>query len=115
MFLACAFLFLWLPSSILASDVRTLSHWVERLEEVQQEWHELEAHAADLTAAYSRARRNRQPRGEARAALTQELAETRASLEALREAWPRLLEQARRDGVSPGVLASFEPPVAAPR
>jgi chromosome segregation ATPase len=83
--------------------------WAARLAEAKARLVAARGNVAESEAALSRARHRRQPRGEALDDLESALAEARDELAAASEELPELLEQARRDGVSPGVLREFEP------
>lgn len=89
--------------------------WVRALEENANRMLAAEGKVAALQRRVSEARRRHYPRGEALGALERELEDAREELEAARGERPRLLEDARRAGVSAGALRPFEPPPAAPR
>jgi len=81
--------------------------WEERLAEAAARIEAAEARLEKAEAAYSRARHDDHPRGEALEAIEREYAEAGRELEAARSALPELVEEARRAGVPPGVLRPY--------
>ncbi len=83
--------------------------WSVRLSEAQERQATAAAHVADAQQALGSARHRKRPRGASLAALEGELARAQRERAAADAELPELLEQARRAGVSPGVLRRFEP------
>jgi hypothetical protein len=82
--------------------------WEARLAEAHAALGGLRERAAASQRALSEARHRRHPRGEALSALEAAAAQARTALAAAEAEFPELLEQARREGVEPGVLRRFE-------
>jgi len=100
------------------ADERSLdleTYWHQRLARAAKRIEIAREKAADAEADYSRARHDRNPRGEALAAIQATHAASERELREAESALPRLVEQARRAGVTPGVLRDYwdrEPPEA---
>jgi len=91
------------------------TYWSQRLARAAKRIEIAREKAADAEADYSRARHDRNPRGEALAAIQATHAASERELREAESALPRLVEQARRAGVTPGVLRDYwdrEPPEA---
>ncbi len=82
--------------------------WAERLEQSHVALGEAETRFARAQAAYMDWRQRKRPRGDAKAELMTELEAARVALEREQSRFPELLEQARRAGVPPGVLRTYE-------
>ncbi len=85
------------------------SVWVQRLEAGRQRVEVARARVEQSDAAYGKGRQRNQ-RGERRSEAVSAREEAARELEAAEAAWPKLLEEARRAGVSPGALRPFESP-----
>lgn len=84
--------------------------WVGRLTEARATLRAARARHAEAEHAWRDARQRTYPRGEARAELRGELDAAEAALAEAEAAYPRVLEDARRAGVSAGALRPFETP-----
>jgi hypothetical protein len=91
------------PSEAPVDDVP----WEKRLSEAKQRIVDARVRVAKAEAAYSRARHDRHPRGEALDAIEQEWKDAQRDLREAEVALPELVEQARRAGVAPGVLGPY--------
>ena len=87
--------------------------WAERLAAAKAEVETLRKQVRAAGAAYTRARRDDHPRGEALQKLVEEWHEHRAAYREAKERLPELVEQARREGVYPVVLRPYEMPLDA--
>jgi hypothetical protein len=81
--------------------------WQQRLEQARQRIGQARERESAARAAYSRARHDRNPRGEGLAAIEEERRTAEAELREAEAALPQLVEQARREGVAPGVLEPY--------
>jgi hypothetical protein len=88
-------------------DASLLSYWQERLARAQQRIELARERADEAEAEYARARHDGYPRGEALSEIKERHHATQRELRMAEEALPRLVEQARRAGVPPGVLRDY--------
>jgi hypothetical protein len=82
--------------------------WVKQLDAAKARLVAARRQVAELEAARSRAITRNYPRGEARARILSDLDKAQKELDSAQQAFPDLLEQARRAGVPAGVLQSYE-------
>ena len=78
--------------------------WRQRLDQARQRIGLARERESAARAAYSRARHDRNPRGDALAAIEEERQAAERELRAAEAALPELVEQARREGAPPAVL-----------
>jgi len=83
------------------------AYWDQRLARARQRIEIARERMAKADAEYSRARHDQYPRGEALAEIEERHRAAERELRAAEAALPRLVEQARRAGVSPGVLREY--------
>jgi small-conductance mechanosensitive channel len=83
--------------------------WATRLSEAHARRDTARQRELEAVQALGSARHRRHPRGETLARLEGDLARARRERAQAEAELPELLEQARRDGVWPGVLRRFEP------
>lgn len=95
-----------------ANETETLEggekSWDERLRDAHDRIGRARLRAAKAEAAYSRARHDGHPRGEALAGIKEEWDAAAEELKTARAVFPELLEEARRAGVERGVLRRYE-------
>lgn len=105
-----------LPAAPMAAGVPELvigqehldAEWAERLDAARRELEEAEATYAAAQAVAAEAKRDNYPRGEARAATLKAVEDAEKALAEARASFPELLERARVEGVSPGILQRYE-------
>jgi len=83
------------------------AYWDRRLARARQRIEIAHERMAKAEAEYSRARHDQYPRGEALAEIEERHRAAVRELQAAETALPQLVEQARRAGVSPGVLREY--------
>lgn len=86
------------------------AYWSQRLSRARQRIELARERLAAAEAEYARARRDDYPRGDAFEAIEQRKAAAEREQRAAEDALPRLVEQARRAGVAPGVLRDYWDP-----
>jgi hypothetical protein len=82
--------------------------WIPTLEAGRDKLVAARARVVELEEAVGRSSHRRYPRGEKKAEWLAELAEAREALAEAEAEYPELLEEARRGGVPPGILADYE-------
>ncbi len=82
--------------------------WVQRLEDARERLKRARTAVEEGDAAYAKGRHRTRLRGEPREEIVAEREAAALELAAAEEAWPKLLEEARRAGLPPGVLRPFE-------
>lgn len=85
-----------------------LSRWVKQLDDAIQRLDTARRRIDQLENAKGRGAARRYPRGDAKAKYLEDLKLTREEYEAARRALPDVVEDARRAGIAPGVLESYE-------
>jgi hypothetical protein len=88
-------------------DPSLLAYWEQRLERALQRIELARRRATEAETEYSRARHDDYPRGEALNEIKEKHLAAERELRRAEEALPRLVEQARRAGVPPGVLRHY--------
>jgi len=83
------------------------AYWDRRLDRAHKRIEIARERAETAEAEYSRARHDGHPRGTALLAIEREHAQASKELAAAEAALPRLVEQARRAGVAPGILRAY--------
>jgi hypothetical protein len=83
------------------------AYWSQRLARAARRIEVARERATEAEADYARARHDDYPRGEALAKIESRHRAAQRELEAAEAALPRLVEQARRAGVAPGVLREY--------
>jgi hypothetical protein len=90
-----------------ASDA-LMEAWRERISAAQQDVADAHQRAETARNTYQDWRQRKYPRGVRKEELVQEVADADQAVRDSEASFAGLLEQARRDGVSPGVLRDFE-------
>jgi hypothetical protein len=96
-----------------ASDAATseedeLASWVKRLDEARARLDAATRRLAQLEGAKGRGAHRRYPRGDAKEKYLEDLEAARKEHADAAQALPELMEEARRAGVPPGVIARYE-------
>lgn len=87
-----------------ATPEDAMAVWEAQLDAARQRIERARERVTAALASYSRARHDRYPRGAALAAIEEERQAAELELRDAESALPKLMEQARREGVPPGVL-----------
>jgi hypothetical protein len=95
------------PARASAPQAGPAETWEERLAAAQRRIELARERVTAAKAAYSRARHDRNPRGQALAVIEQERETAEGELRDAEAALPKLVEQARREGVPPAVLDPY--------
>lgn len=85
-----------------------LAAWHDRLERGREELAAAQGRAEQARDTYQDWRQRKVPRGVRKEALVREMEAADAAAAQSAQAWGELLEEARRAGVPPGVLRTFE-------
>ena len=109
-------LLLAIPAQIALADAEIDQQmWVQRLEDARSRLQRARTAVEAGDTTYAKGRHRERLRGEPREEIVAEREAAALELAAAEAAWPKLLEEARRAGLPPGVLRPFEdsvPPTA---
>lgn len=84
--------------------------WIQKLDEAKARLAAAKADVSRYEAVQSHASARRYPSGEPKEKFLSDLENARKELDEAQREFPRLLEEARRAGVDPGVLRRYEEP-----
>ena len=85
-----------------------IAGWVKKLDDARLRLDAAQRRLEQLTNAKGRGASRRYPRGDAKAKYLEDLELTRTEYEAARRALPDVVEDARRAGITPGVLEPYQ-------
>jgi septal ring factor EnvC (AmiA/AmiB activator) len=88
--------------------VAEYADWVKALDQSAQNIDEARSRVAALQEEFTKVKRRRQVRGDAKAELEARLEQAQRDLAKAEQQLPELLAQARQEGVPPGILYPYE-------
>ncbi len=92
----------------LSTQDRLEAEWTERLDSAEKSLGEARARYAKAQDVSAEMKRDNYPRGEARLAILEKVEKAEQALSEVAAEFPELVEKARREGVSAGILQHYE-------